>query len=79
VAYGARRFGIDDYTICDLPQVNAVQGFYLMKALGGEAVRLYGESRAQGQGGICVLPYFACRDVTCRRYDLVLNQDSFPE
>jgi len=55
VAYWARRFGIDDYTIYDLPQVNAVQGFYLMKALGGEAVRLYGESHAQGQGGICGL------------------------
>jgi hypothetical protein len=79
VAYWARRFGIDDYTIYDLPQVNAVQGFYLMKAMGGEAVRLYGESHAQGRGGICVLPYFACTDVTRRRYDLVLNQDSFPE
>ena len=79
VAYWARRFGIDDYTIYDLPQVNAVQGFYLMKALGGEAVRLYGEDHAESQGGICVLPYFACRDVTSRRYDLVLNQDSFPE
>lgn len=79
VAYWAKRFGIDDYTIYDLPQVNAVQGFYLMKALGGEGVRLYGESGAQSQGGFRVLPYFATRDVNCRRYDLVLNQDSFPE
>ena len=76
VAYWAVRFGVEDYTIYDLPHVNVVQGFYLMKALGGEAVSLYGETARPGD--ITILPDFACSE-DGRRYDLVLNQDSFPE
>lgn len=79
VAYWATRFGIRNYTIYDLPHINVVQGFYLMKALGGKTVRLYGEDGADDIEGIRVLPYFTCEKVKKRCYDLVLNQDSFPE
>jgi hypothetical protein len=76
VAYWAVRFGVEDYTIYDLPHVNVLQAFYLMKALGRDAVRLYGE--ADLPGVVSILPDFACEEDR-RHYDLVLNQDSFPE
>jgi hypothetical protein len=44
-----------------------------------DAVRLYSEAGPANPRRVEVLPYFACKDVKTRRYDLVLNQDSFPE
>lgn len=77
VAYWASRFGVVDYTLVDLPHINVIQGFYLMSALGGAAVRLYGES---ADAPITILPDTSYRSsVDGRQFDAVLNQDSFPE
>lgn len=72
--YWAIRFGMRPYTIVDLPHVNVVQGFYLAKTLGPDQVAFYGEAAG---GHVRVLPNHAIDERS--HYDLVLNQDSFPE
>ena len=80
VAYWAFRNGVHRYTTFDLPHVNVVQGYYLMKGLGPERVTLFGEpGPVDGTRYVRVLPAQAIRDERARQYDLVLNQDSFPE
>ena len=70
LAYWAHRLGVQGYTIYDLPHINVFQGFYLLKA--GLSVSLYGE----GEGAFRIRPDF---EFPSSRYDVVLNQDSFPE
>lgn len=65
--------GIRHYTIVDLPEINAIQGYYLAQALGHERVSLYGEDRK----GVAVLPPPALD--SHEPVDLAFNQDSFPE
>jgi len=69
--YWGSRFGDMEYTIVDLPHINVVHGFYLLKSM-GEAVSLYGETPKK----IRILP---CHKFPDEKFDLVLNQDSFPE
>jgi hypothetical protein len=77
VAYYARQLGVRDYTIFDLPLTNLFAGYFLLRALGPDAVCLYGEeSRA---GTVRVLPYWECVDAPAASFGLSLNQDSFPE
>src|SRR5688572_18351310 len=43
VAYWSWRFGVKSYAILDLPHINVLQGFYLLKALPDDTpIRLYG-------------------------------------
>ena len=80
VAYWSSRFGVRSYTIFDLPHINVVQGYYLLKALPAANIILYGEpGRPTGLNRIDVLPYFCTNDCGNNQFDLVLNQDSFPE
>ncbi|MDY3561556.1 putative sugar O-methyltransferase [Gemmata sp. JC673] len=78
-AYWSRRLGCGSYTIFDLPHTNVVHGFYLLKALAEDRVFLYGEPPPSQRGGTTILPYFATDAAPARAFDLVLNQDSFPE
>lgn len=88
VAYYARRMGLADYTIIDLPLVNLLQGYCLICQLGPDAVELYGEaphreaphreSPRPAAPRIRLRPTWTfAADAT--HYDLLLNQDSFPE
>ena len=43
-AYWGNRMGIEHYTIVDLPHVNVLQGFYLLKSVGSNSINLYGET-----------------------------------
>jgi len=80
VAYWSNRLGLTSYTIVDLPHVNVVQGYYLLKALPADRVTLFAES-AEGRAGkgIRILPNHAISSLDGDHFDLVLNQDSFPE
>jgi len=71
VAFFARQFGLRDYSIYDLPIINVVQAWYLIKS--GLEVTLYGE---EGRSGIAVLPYWEFEKGSS---DLTINVDSFPE
>jgi hypothetical protein len=73
----AKRRGATDYTIFDLPLVNVIAGNYLLCALGENAVSLYREPEITG--GIRVLPFWTCCEQPSERFDVALNQDSFPE
>jgi hypothetical protein len=83
VAYWANRLGVSDYTLLDLPHINVLQGFYLLKALPKANICLYGDpgcppSPAKVGTSIFIMPGYA-RNSFDKSFNLVLNQDSFPE
>ncbi|MBY0524361.1 MAG: putative sugar O-methyltransferase [Gemmataceae bacterium] len=71
----AHRSGLRRFTICDLPWVNALQGYFLLMALPPRAVSLYGEAPAEVQ----VLPFWTFEELADRSADFVVNTDSLPE
>jgi hypothetical protein len=56
MALFALRAGATRWPIVDLPIMNVVQGYFLIKCLGGNNVRLFGEDNPTA--GIEVLPYW---------------------
>jgi SAM-dependent methyltransferase len=73
-AYYATQFGVSDYTIIDIPISNVAQAAFLGRALGTDAIRLFGEDGS----GVRILPppVFLEGDDS---YDLVVNVDSLTE
>jgi hypothetical protein len=71
----AHRAGLTRYAIFDLPWVNALQGYFLIRSLPPGSVRLYGESA----GDLRVLPYWALDAEPERSCDVLVNTDSMPE
>lgn len=79
-AYYSYLFGINRYTIIDLPYINILQGFYLIKSLPSANIYLYGETKARNKkNSIFILPDWSLEDMDGKLFDLTLNQDSFPE
>jgi hypothetical protein len=76
-AYWARRFGLGRYTLVDLPHINVLQGYYLLKSLPDDRVALFGETA--GDADITILPSFAKDRLADDAVDIVLTQDSLPE
>lgn len=72
----ALKAGFRRYTIFDLPWVNAIQGYLLIRTFGAEAVRLYGED---GTGQVSVLPFWVMHDLPQKSVSLVININSLPE
>jgi putative sugar O-methyltransferase len=80
VAYWSWRFGFRSLTIFDLPHINVIQGYYLIKALPGAPITLFGETAAEeSRQGVTILPGHRIHSDVTGHFDLVLNQDSFPE
>jgi hypothetical protein len=77
VALYARRMGISDYTLIDIPLTNLFAGHFLINSIGADAVSLYGET--QTTGSIKVLPFWKCLDAANDAFRISMNQDSFPE
>jgi hypothetical protein len=75
-AYYAALLGIGDYTIIDLPTMNAVQAYMLAGSRVGDRVSLNGEDRG---GTIRVLPHSAFAALAPGSIDILYNQDSLPE
>ena len=73
----ARRFGIMDYTMLDLPITCLLAGHYLMHAVGEDQVSLYGEDLSDDT--IKILPYWECLNIPDKSMELTVNQDSLPE
>lgn len=73
----ARRLGILDYTLLDLPITCLLAGHYLLHAVGLDNVVLYGEP--QRSEAIKILPYWECVSLNPKHYKLTVNQDSLPE
>jgi hypothetical protein len=76
-AFQVSRTGLfNRYTMVDLPSSCTLQGFFLMKVLGQDAVALFGEDPSSRP--VEVLPYWEFFD-RHRHFDLVFNRDSMPE
>jgi len=81
-AYYSYLLGINRYTIIDLPYINVLQGFYLIKTLPMANIYLYGEDQTKVKnknGSIFILPDWSLKEMSGKQFDLTLNQDSFPE
>ena len=76
-AYYCHRLGLGRYTAIDLPIMNLLQGFYLIRALPKANVRLYGEP-GLAEADIAILPTWAF-GTPGSAADLLFNSDSFPE
>ena len=74
LAYYLHRLKLE-VTIIDLPMTNVAQGYFLMRALGEEAVVLEGEPPRRGAINV-LTPSHLDSDP---RYDLVVNVDSLTE
>jgi hypothetical protein len=70
-------FGLNDYTIVDLPMANVAQAYFLGRALGEDQVVLHGESDGNGPQIRIETPvwFHASKD----QYDLAINNDSMVE
>jgi hypothetical protein len=78
--YYARLFGIRDYTVIDLPIMNAIQAYFLARVLGEEHVLLYGEPAADSGSRIKIMPPSEFLGAgPASSYDLILNADSLTE
>lgn len=75
-AFQAARHGMTPYTIIDLPSVNVLQGYFLMRIFGADAVKMFGEDVPDRRFNI--LPYWMFFDRKVS-FDLVFNRDSMPE
>lgn len=69
------RLGVEQWRVFDLPIVSVLQGYFLIRTLGPDQVRLFGEPFT-GQR-VEVLPYWEFHRQT--PVELVVNRDSFPE
>ena len=76
-AWFASLFGLNDYTIVDLPMANVAQAYFLGRALGEDRVVLHGESDGNGPRVRIETPawFHASKD----RYDIAINNDSMVE
>jgi hypothetical protein len=79
VALGLHRLtsGTVRYAIYDFPIVNAMDGYFLLRALPEAAVVLYGESLDDDRPFLAVLPTWQIAER--READVNFNQDSLPE
>ncbi len=71
------RIGLQQYTIFDLPVINVLQGYFLIKTCGKDRVQLFGEEAVNPP--IRVFPYWKMFESPEGYFDLCLNQDSMPE
>jgi hypothetical protein len=74
----ARQFGIDDYTIIDIPITSLASGYYLGRVLGNDSVLLYKENVQDATERIKILPPHSFMNGS-DHYDLIINVDSLTE
>jgi hypothetical protein len=77
-AYYAKRLGISDYTIVDLPLANVAQAAFLGQALGSDAIWLPGDESSKKAGRIRIYPpsWLTRSD---EEFGVALNADSITE
>jgi len=71
------KLGRTNTTLFDLPVVNLISGFFLIGALGADAVCLEGEP--QLESAVKIRAYWNCTQMEDKSIKLTANQDSFPE
>lgn len=76
LAYYMTKTSAQSVTVADLPIVSIIQGYYLMKSLGPDKVRLAGED---GAATVNIMPYWQLDDLPEKSVSLFINIDSMPE
>lgn len=71
--------GAKQLFLVDLPELNAMQAYFLSQSLPERRLSLFGEPVPNAEPVIRILPDFEFLDGATPRFDLVLNQDSLPE
>lgn len=79
VAFYCCKLGVEDYVIYDLPLINVLQGYFLIRTLPDARIVLCGEEMPSHGRAIKVLPASLFERAAPKSFDVVLNQDSFPE
>ncbi len=79
VAHALARYGASRLCLVDLPELNAMQAFFLSQALPAHRLSLFGEPWRPDAAAIRIIPDFEFLDGETPPFDLVLNQDSMPE
>jgi hypothetical protein len=74
-AHFAHVFGVQNYTIVDIPLTNAAQAYFLGRILGPDAVRLNGENGSGRVNIVCASDIERCTG----SFDLIVNIDSWTE
>ena len=77
VAYYSHLLGSPRHAIVDLPIINLLHGFYLIRSLPNATVRLYGEDGV-GEPDISIHPTWDF-GAPATSADLLFNSDSMPE
>lgn len=71
--------GAREMLLVDLPELNAIQAYFLAQALPGHALSLFGEPPATDGPTVRIIPDFEFLAGDVPRCDLIFNQDSLPE
>jgi hypothetical protein len=74
-AYFARLFGVEHYTIIDVPLTNAAQGYFLGRVIGADNIALGGEPDKRG---VRIVPSTDLEAMN-EKYDLIVNVDAWTE
>lgn len=77
-AYYATLFGINDYTIIDLPLTALCSGYFLGRSLGEEHILLHGENLEGSEEKVKILTPDDFLNSN-KKYDLIINVDSITE
>lgn len=73
------RLGAKDMTLVDLPELNAVQAFFLSQALPNHQLILFAESTSPSESAVRIMPDFEFLSKPQGSFDMIFNQDSLPE
>jgi hypothetical protein len=71
--------GARELFLVDLPELNAMQAYFVSQSLPSHHLSLFGEPSPTAGPIIRILPDFEFLDGVMPRFDLVFNQDSLPE
>lgn len=73
------RLGAGDLTLVDLPELNAMQAYFLAQALPNHRLTLFAEPAPPAGPTLRIMPDFEFLSGSAGRFDLIFNQDSLPE
>lgn len=79
VAFQLGLLGAGEIVLADLPELNAIQAYFLAQALPQYNLALFGETPQQGGRTIRIQPDFDFLSGTAGQFDIIFNQDSLPE
>lgn len=73
------RLGARELTLVDLPELNAMQAYFLAQALPNHPLALFAEPAPPPGPALRIMPDFEFLSGSAGRFDLIFNQDSLPE